>query len=73
MLIERALPKIGSGVGPGGRGYPFLSMRLRMNRRIVFTAMIMSEISTACWVVEVGHTIVGVSSGNECKALYVPI
>ena len=56
-LIERMLPNSGSGVGPGGRGYPFLSMRFRRIFRIVSTITTVISIRTTGWVAELDHSI----------------
>ena len=78
VLTERTLPNSGNAVGPGGRGYPFLSMRLRINRRIVSTITIMSKARATGWVGEVDHSmgVVGIDNiiqPQDRWALYCPV
>ena len=57
MSGERAPPKSWSGVGPGGKGYPLLSMRFRTILRIVSTVTTVSNTNTVNWVAEVDHSM----------------
>ena len=54
---ERALPKSGSEIGPGGRGYPFLSVRFRRIRRMMSTVTTVSRAGAMNRVAEVDHSI----------------
>lgn len=55
--MDRALPKSGSGVGPGGRGHPFLSVRYRVIRLSMSTVTTVSGNRTARRVLEVYHAV----------------
>ena len=56
----------GSGKGPGGRGWPFLSIRLWTNRLTASTVTIVHRRSTASWIAEGCSETVG---GNSMAAI----
>ena len=57
MSKERAFPKSWSEVGPGGEGYPLLSMRFRRILRIMSTVTTVSNTNTVNWAAEVDHSM----------------
>lgn len=64
-LAKRTRLKSESGAGPGGRGYPFLSMRFRRIRPNMTTVTTVSSTSAMTRVGEVYHSI-SLLWGSNC-------